>query len=71
MEILVPPLLCFVAGEGVYEARMFLHRKTLTSFMYSKVSFCLHSWCQLKRYQTLEHWYQPGEHQTACQPETE
>ena len=31
--------------------------------------FCLQFCCHLQQYQTLEHWYQPGEHQTACQPE--
>ena len=41
----------------------------MTSFMQDHL--CLHSWSCLESYRILEHWYQPGEHQTAFQPETE
>ena len=31
----------------------------------------INSWCHLQMYQTLEHWYQQKEHQTAFQSKAE
>jgi len=62
------------------QKHIYLHPELMNLIVFNDVSmtsitlmfsFCLHFWCYLQQYQTLEHWYQPGEHQTACQPETE
>ena len=49
-------------------AEMFI-TVAMTSFMQDYL--CLHSWSCLESYQTPEHWYLPGERQTAFQPEIE